>query len=60
MLLSKLTFKSWRFSGLAALCFTPFVSALELPLPAPGEDVVGEVQVIQARAAIQFESMEFI
>ena len=49
MLLSKLTFKSWRFSGLAALCFTPFVSALELPLPAPGEDVVGEVQVIQAR-----------
>ncbi len=49
MLLNMLTLKSLRFSGLAALCFTPFASALELPLPPPGEDVVGEVQVIQAR-----------
>ncbi|MCK9535532.1 MAG: L,D-transpeptidase family protein [Pseudomonas sp.] len=31
------------------LCVAPFASALELPLPPPGEDVVGEVQVIQAR-----------
>ncbi|WP_205340833.1 L,D-transpeptidase family protein [Denitrificimonas caeni] len=44
-----LSFKSLRLYGLSVLCVAPFVSALELPLPPPGEDVVGEVQVIQAR-----------
>ncbi len=49
MLLNMLSFKSLRLYGLSVLCVAPFVSALELPLPPPGEDVVGEVQVIQAR-----------
>lgn len=49
MLLNMLTLKSLRFCGLSVLCFAPFAAALELPLPPPGEDVVGEIQVIQAR-----------
>ena len=36
-------------AGLAALMLAAPASALELPLPPPGEDVVGEVQVIKAR-----------
>lgn len=49
MLLNILTLKSLRAYCLALLCAAPFASAIELPLPAPGDDVVGAVQVIQAR-----------
>lgn len=49
MLLNILTPKVLRSCLLSVLCIAPVVSALELPLPASGEDVVGEVQVIQAR-----------
>lgn len=34
---------------LLALCCSAIAHALEFPLPPPGEDVVGEVQVIKAR-----------
>src|SRR5690606_20823601 len=37
-----------RCRTLVALCTSPAVQALELPLTARGEDVVGQVQVIQA------------
>ena len=36
-------------AGLAALMLAAPASALELPLPPPGEDVVGQVQVIKAK-----------
>ena len=49
MLLSILAPKSLRISCLSMLCAIPFASALELPLPPAGEDVVGAVQVIEAR-----------
>lgn len=49
MLLDILTPKLLRTCMLAVLGLAPVVSALELPLPPPGEDVVGEVQVIEAR-----------
>jgi len=49
MLLNMLTLKSLRLCCLSVLCLAPFASALELPLPPPGEDVAGAVQVIQAR-----------
>lgn len=35
--------------ALLALCSSAAVHALELPLPPPGEDVVGQVQVIKAK-----------
>lgn len=35
--------------SLALLCSTSAVTALELPLPPPGEDIVGQVQVIKAK-----------
>ncbi len=38
-----------RCLSLAALCAASSVHALEFPLPPPGEDIVGEVQVIKAR-----------
>lgn len=49
MLLNMLTLKSLRVCCLSMLCFAPFATAIELPLPPPGDDVVGEIQVIQAR-----------
>lgn len=48
MLSNMLTLKSLRMCWLSALCVAPFSSALELPLPAVGDDVVGHVQVIKA------------
>jgi L,D-transpeptidase ErfK/SrfK len=38
-----------RSLALAVLCAAGPVAALELPLPPAGEDIVGEVQVIQAK-----------
>ncbi|MBD3814621.1 MAG: hypothetical protein IE917_20925, partial [Betaproteobacteria bacterium] len=38
-----------RCLTLLALCSSATVQALEFPLPAPGEDVVGQVQVIKAK-----------
>ncbi|MET1077347.1 MAG: L,D-transpeptidase family protein [Pseudomonas sp.] len=38
-----------RLLPLAVLCAIGPVAALELPLPPPGEDIVGQVQVIKAR-----------
>jgi L,D-transpeptidase ErfK/SrfK len=38
-----------RCLSLSALCVAGFASALELPLPPPGDDIVGQVQVIQAK-----------
>jgi L,D-transpeptidase ErfK/SrfK len=38
-----------RCLSLAALCAAGSVSALEFPLPAPGEDIVGQVQTVTAR-----------
>ena len=38
-----------RCLTLLALCCSATVQALELPLPPPGEDVVGQVQVIKAK-----------
>ncbi|BBP75502.1 hypothetical protein PHLH7_16060 [Pseudomonas sp. Ost2] len=38
-----------RCLSIAALCAAGPVSALELPLPPPGEDIVGQVQVIKAK-----------
>ena len=36
-------------ASLAALLLAAPAGALELPLPPPGEDVVGQVQVIKAK-----------
>lgn len=49
MLLNMLTLKKMRMYSVCALFVAPVVTAIELPLPPAGEDVVGEVQVIQAR-----------
>ncbi len=38
-----------RCLTLVALCSSAAVQALELPLPPPGDDVVGQVQVIKAK-----------
>ncbi|WP_300725570.1 L,D-transpeptidase family protein [Pseudomonas sp.] len=38
-----------RYLSAAALCVAGPVSALEFPLPPPGEDVVGQVQVIKGQ-----------
>ena len=38
-----------RCLSLAALCAAGPVSALEFPLPPPGEDIVGQVQTVTAR-----------
>ena len=38
-----------RCLSLAALCVAGPVAALELPLPPPGEDIIGQVQVIKAK-----------
>lgn len=38
-----------RCLTLAAFCVAGPVAALELPLPPPGEDIVGQVQVIKAK-----------
>ena len=38
-----------RCLSLAALCAAGPVAALQLPLPPPGEDIVGQVQVIKAK-----------
>src|SRR3990167_7269555 len=38
-----------RCLSLSALCVAGPASALELPLPPPGDDIVGQVQVIQAK-----------
>ena len=35
--------------SLAALCAAGSAAALQLPLPPPGEDIVGQVQVIKAK-----------
>lgn len=49
MPLNILTPKLLRICMLAVLCVAPVATALEFPLPPTGEDVVGKVQVIQAR-----------
>ncbi|WP_462383294.1 L,D-transpeptidase family protein [Pseudomonas sp. Marseille-QA0892] len=38
-----------RFIALTATCAAAPAQALELPLPPPGEDIVGQVQVVQTR-----------
>ncbi|WP_027897299.1 L,D-transpeptidase family protein [Zestomonas thermotolerans] len=38
-----------RSLSLASACLAGSAAALELPLPPPGEDIVGQVQVIKAR-----------
>ena len=38
-----------RCLSLAALCAAGPVSALEFPLPPPGEDIIGQVQTVTAR-----------
>ncbi|MER0044339.1 L,D-transpeptidase family protein [Pseudomonas sp. MGal98] len=38
-----------RRLSLGAVCLAGSAAALELPLPPPGEDIVGEIQVIKAR-----------
>ena len=38
-----------RCLSLAALCVAGPVAALEFPLPPPGEDIIGQVQVIKAK-----------
>lgn len=49
MLLNILTLRSLRVCCLSLLCAAPYAAAIELPLPAPGDDVVGALQVIEAR-----------
>ena len=49
MFASLLTLKSLRLCWLPVLCVTSYAAAIELPLPPPGEDIVGAVQVIEAR-----------
>jgi len=49
MLLNMLTLKSLRACCITMLCVAPFAAAIELPLPPVGDDVVGEIQVIEAR-----------
>ncbi|MDY0207708.1 MAG: L,D-transpeptidase family protein [Pseudomonas sp.] len=44
-----LTLKSLRACCITMLCVAPFAAAIELPLPPVGDDVVGEIQVIEAR-----------
>ncbi|HZJ91817.1 MAG TPA: L,D-transpeptidase family protein [Thiopseudomonas sp.] len=44
-----LKLKSLRACCLSMLCVAPFAAAIELPLPSAGDDVVGEIQVIEAR-----------
>ena len=38
-----------RYLPLAAVFAAASASALEFPLPPPGEDIVGEIQVVQAK-----------
>ena len=49
MLLNMLTLKSLRMCSLSVLFLAPLATAIELPLPPAGSDVVGAVEVIQAR-----------
>ncbi len=49
MLANLLTLKSLRLCLLPVLCVASYAAAIELPLPPPGEDIVGAVQVIEAR-----------
>ncbi|HKM37409.1 MAG TPA: L,D-transpeptidase family protein [Thiopseudomonas sp.] len=44
-----LTLKSLRACCISMLCVAPFAAAIELPLPPAGDDVAGEIQVIEAR-----------
>ena len=46
-----------RYLSVAALCVAGPVSALEFPLPPPGEDVVGQVQVIKAQYEDSFADL---
>ena len=46
-----------RYLSVAALCIAGPVSALEFPLPPPGEDVVGQVQVIKAQYEDSFADL---
>ncbi|MDF2643640.1 MAG: L,D-transpeptidase, partial [Pseudomonas sp.] len=38
-----------RCLSIAALCAASSVNALEFPLPPPGEDIIGQVQVVKAK-----------
>lgn len=49
MVLNRLKLIFLRGCSVAMLCAAPFAGAIELPLPAPGDDVVGAIQVIEAR-----------
>ncbi len=49
MLLNMLTLKSLRACCISMLCVAPFAAAIELPLPPVGDDLAGEIQVIEAR-----------
>ena len=46
-----------RCLSVAALCVAGPVAALEFPLPPPGEDVVGQVQVIKGRYEDSFADL---
>lgn len=46
-----------RYLSVAALCVAGPVSALEFALPPPGEDVVGQVQVIKAQYEDSFADL---
>ena len=46
-----------RYLSVAALCVAGPVAALEFPLPPPGEDVVGQVQVIKAQYEDSFADL---
>ena len=46
-----------RYLSVAALCVAGPVYALEFPLPPPGEDVVGQVQVIKGKYEDSFSDL---
>ncbi|MQT58219.1 L,D-transpeptidase family protein [Pseudomonas sp. FSL R10-0399] len=46
-----------RYLSVAALCVAGPVHALEFPLPPPGEDVVGQVQVIKGKYEDSFSDL---
>lgn len=46
-----------RYLSVAALCVAGPAVALEFPLPPPGEDVVGEVQVIKGKYEDSFADL---
>ena len=48
-----------RSLSLASLIVAGPVAALELPLPPPGEDIVGQIQVVKAKAEADAQRQRF-